>query len=69
MPKKKIEKPLQGKAPLLLKQLAANPEKLFSGAFRQQYAAVCFRHKEDRAGVEVLLVTSRDTRRWIIPKG
>lgn len=34
---------------------------------RAQVAALCFR--ETRAGKQVLLVTSRDTRRWIIPKG
>jgi 8-oxo-dGTP pyrophosphatase MutT (NUDIX family) len=38
----------------LLQQLAAVPEKLFTGAFRQQYAA---------------LVTSRTSGRWIIPRG
>jgi len=34
---------------------------------RVQVAALCFREK--RAGKEVLLITSRDTGRWIIPKG
>ncbi|MCF1709024.1 NUDIX hydrolase [Tabrizicola sp. J26] len=34
---------------------------------RTQYGAICWRmHK---AGIQVLLVTSRDTGRWIIPKG
>lgn len=51
----------------LLQKLAAAPEKLFSGAFRQQYAALCFRSAAD--GIEILVVTSRDTGRWIIPKG
>ena len=32
-----------------------------------QYGALPFR--ESRSGLEVLLVTSRETRRWIIPKG
>jgi 8-oxo-dGTP pyrophosphatase MutT (NUDIX family) len=32
-----------------------------------QYGALCWR--EGMAGIEVLLITSRDTRRWIIPKG
>ena len=34
---------------------------------RTQYGAVCWRLH--RGKVEVLLVTSRDTGRWIIPKG
>src|SRR4029077_2749895 len=33
-----------------------------------QYAALPYRTSE-RAGMEVLLVTSRTTKRWIIPKG
>ena len=32
----------------------------------RQYAALPYR---DREGLEVLLLTSRDSRRWIIPKG
>lgn len=32
-----------------------------------QYAALCWRGAE--TGVEVLLITSRDTGRWVIPKG
>lgn len=35
---------------------------------RQQYAALPWRRLED-GGVEVLLITSRETRRWVIPKG
>lgn len=34
----------------------------------RQYAALPYR-KSKRGGVEVMLVTSRETRRWIIPKG
>jgi len=34
---------------------------------RLQYAALPFR--PGREGVEVLLITSRETRRWVIPKG
>jgi len=36
---------------------------------RQQYAALCYRLKKKQAQVEVLLLTSRDTGRWVIPKG
>ena len=34
---------------------------------RVQFAALCIR--ETDGGEEVLLITSRDTRRWVIPKG
>lgn len=34
---------------------------------RQQFAAIPFRQTED--GLEVLLITSRGTRRWVLPKG
>jgi 8-oxo-dGTP pyrophosphatase MutT (NUDIX family) len=44
----------------------SNPKE--SVARRIQYAALPFRRNAD-AGVEVMLVTSRDTRRWVIPKG
>jgi 8-oxo-dGTP pyrophosphatase MutT (NUDIX family) len=37
-------------------------------ATRVQYGALPYRVKDD-ASVEVLLVTSRQTKRWIIPKG
>ena len=35
---------------------------------RQQYAALPWRRTPEGA-VEVLLITSRETRRWVIPKG
>lgn len=37
------------------------------GGQLSQHAALCWRMH--RGGVEVLLITSRDTGRWIIPKG
>jgi 8-oxo-dGTP pyrophosphatase MutT (NUDIX family) len=37
------------------------------GGAKMQYAALCWRAAEP--GLQVLLITSRDTRRWIIPKG
>jgi 8-oxo-dGTP pyrophosphatase MutT (NUDIX family) len=48
----------------------AKPEKKKapSGSPRQQYAALPWRASAEK-GVEILLVTSRDTKRWIIPKG
>ena len=36
-------------------------------AHRQQYAALPWR--QTKAGLEILLITSRETRRWVIPKG
>ena len=35
---------------------------------RAQFAALPWRRRAD-AGIEVLLITSRETRRWVIPKG
>jgi 8-oxo-dGTP pyrophosphatase MutT (NUDIX family) len=35
---------------------------------RQQYAALCYRVKKT-GEIEVLVATSRDTGRWVIPKG
>jgi 8-oxo-dGTP pyrophosphatase MutT (NUDIX family) len=34
---------------------------------RRQYAALPYRRSRD--GLEIMLITSRETRRWIIPKG
>lgn len=53
----------------LLQQLAAMPEKFAGGQFRKQYAALCFRRQPGDESVEVLLITSRGTGRWVIPKG
>lgn len=36
---------------------------------RQQYAALCYRFKKKQGLLEVLVATSRDTGRWVIPKG
>lgn len=35
---------------------------------RRQYGALCYRHPVG-GRLEVLLITSRDTGRWVIPKG
>lgn len=43
-------------------QFSLNPD-----ATRTQYGALCWRMQ--RGSVQVLLVSSRDTGRWIIPKG
>ncbi|MCD2172834.1 NUDIX hydrolase [Rhizobium sp. C4] len=36
---------------------------------RLQFAALCYRKTGDKTGIEVLLITSRGTGRWVIPKG
>jgi 8-oxo-dGTP pyrophosphatase MutT (NUDIX family) len=33
----------------------------------QQYGSLCFKRK--KRGIKILLITSRDTGRWVIPKG
>jgi 8-oxo-dGTP pyrophosphatase MutT (NUDIX family) len=38
-----------------------------AGSIQPQFAALCWRMRRDKP--EVLLITSRDTGRWVIPKG
>jgi 8-oxo-dGTP pyrophosphatase MutT (NUDIX family) len=66
---KRDNKPTMGKSETLLQQLARTPDKLFGKAFRQQCGALCFRYQEGSSEIEVLVITSRESRRWIIPKG
>ncbi|AYM13971.1 DNA mismatch repair protein MutT [Agrobacterium tumefaciens] len=66
---KKSRKARPARSLTLLQQLAAVPEKLFSGSFRQQYAALCFRYTGSGEEIEILVVTSRTSARWIIPRG
>lgn len=42
---------------------------MFRRPRRGQYAALCYRIAEDGKSPEILVVTSRDTGRWVIPKG
>lgn len=65
MPKTVRLNPSEG----FLSQLADHPEELFGKPMHEQYAALCYRLRASDGAVEVLLVTSRETRRWIIPKG
>lgn len=67
--KKDGSKPASPKAKHLLQQLARRPEQLFSPAFRPQYGALCFRYMESGREIEILVITSRDSGRWIVPKG
>lgn len=47
--------------------IPADPASFDTPAQRQQYAALCWRRRKGQ--VLVLLITSRDTGRWLIPKG
>jgi 8-oxo-dGTP pyrophosphatase MutT (NUDIX family) len=42
---------------------------MFRRPKRAQYAALCYRLHENGGGPDILLLTSRDTGRWVIPKG
>ena len=53
----------------LLSRLASDVQLMFRRPPRQQYAALCYRVKKKTNELEVLLLTSRDTGRWVIPKG
>lgn len=53
----------------LLARLASDVQLMFRRPPRQQYAALCYRVKKKTSELEVLLLTSRDTGRWVIPKG
>lgn len=52
-----------------LTRLVQTGEQLFLPKWRTQYAALCSRIDPDTGRKLVLLVTSRGTGRWIIPKG
>lgn len=67
--KKKARKASPSRSLNLLKQLAREPDKLFTGAFRMQYGALCFRFKADGTEIEILVITSRETGRWVLPRG
>ncbi|WJH42360.1 NUDIX hydrolase [Aliirhizobium terrae] len=68
-PARKDKKRLDTKPRTLLQQLAQMPDKLFNGEFRHQYAALCYRQAAGRGDIEILLITSRESGRWVIPKG
>lgn len=63
-PEPKLKRP---RPSTLLQQLAAAPETLFNKTFRKQYGAICFRRTGEN--IEILIITSRDSGRWIMPKG
>ncbi|MBB3455793.1 8-oxo-dGTP pyrophosphatase MutT (NUDIX family) [Rhizobium sp. BK313] len=53
----------------ILTRIANDVQLMFRRPPRQQYAALCYRMKKKTGELEVLLLTSRDTGRWVIPKG
>lgn len=53
----------------LLSRLAKDVSLMLRRPPRQQYGAICYRRDKKRGEVEILLLTSRDTGRWVIPKG
>ncbi|MCF3642500.1 NUDIX hydrolase [Rhizobium sp. TRM95111] len=53
----------------ILNRLASDMQLMFRRPARMQYAALCYRLKKRRSQLEVLVITSRDTGRWVIPKG
>ena len=50
-----------------LSRLAQAGDLLFAKERRQQFAAICYRKAGN--GCEVLLVTTRGSGRWVVPKG
>ena len=53
----------------LLNRIASDVHLMFRRPAREQYGALCYRVKKKQPAVEILLITSRDTGRWVIPKG
>lgn len=53
----------------LINRLASNVHLMFRRPAWTQYAALCYRFSKRDGALEVLLITSRDTGRWVIPKG
>jgi 8-oxo-dGTP pyrophosphatase MutT (NUDIX family) len=49
--------------------MASDLKLMFRRPLRRQFAAICFRLRKKNGDLEVLLMTSRDTGRWVIPKG
>nr|WP_037150926.1 NUDIX hydrolase [Rhizobium freirei] len=52
-----------------LSELALHADALLHGRVYEQYAAICYRRVAEHRTAEVLIVTSRESGRWIVPKG
>ncbi len=53
----------------ILNRIADDVRLMFRRPVRIQCAALCYRFKKKTAQPEMLVITSRDTGRWVIPKG
>lgn len=55
----------------LIRRLAGAARQVFARPARLQFAALCYRMHPHADGPrpEILMITSRDTGRWVIPKG
>lgn len=53
----------------LISKIATDLKLMLRRPPRQQYAAISYRENSETQQPEVLLLTSRDTGRWVIPKG
>jgi 8-oxo-dGTP pyrophosphatase MutT (NUDIX family) len=52
-----------------MSRLASDLRLMLRRPERLQFAALCYRWTKKHKDIEVLLITSRDTGRWVIPKG
>ncbi|WP_246665000.1 NUDIX hydrolase [Neorhizobium sp. P12A] len=57
------------KKPPLLAQLAGIGPGLSVNGAREQFGAICYRLNNETRALEVLLITTRESHRWAIPKG
>lgn len=53
----------------MLSEISSTVQLMFRRPKRTQYAALCYRRAKKTGELEILLLTSRDTGRWVIPKG
>lgn len=53
----------------MLSEISSTFQLMFRRPKRTQYAALCYRRTKKQGRLEILLLTSRDTGRWVIPKG
>ncbi|MCW5709539.1 NUDIX hydrolase [Shinella sp.] len=53
----------------ILNRIVSDVHLMFRRPAREQYGALCYRVRKKKPAIEILLITSRDTGRWVIPKG
>jgi 8-oxo-dGTP pyrophosphatase MutT (NUDIX family) len=53
----------------MLSEISSTLQLMFRRPKRTQFAALCYRRTKKDGEIEILLLTSRDTGRWVIPKG